>query len=82
MKGHNFAARSLKFTIMQFSYIMFPLPLVQKVLTDRNGVEDVLKYGIYKVAMFQKTNEYNAYRQVIYCYFNIDSDKVDDLTDF
>lgn len=61
---------------------MFPLPLVQKVLTDGNGLSDVFKYGIYRVAMFQQTDEENAYRQVIYCYFNIESDKVDDLTDY
>jgi len=61
---------------------MFPLPLVQTVLTERNGISDVFKYGIYRMAMYQKTDEYNAYRQIIYCYFNIESEKVDDLTDF
>lgn len=61
---------------------MFPLPLVQQILINRNGVNDALAYGIYKVAMYQKASDYNAYKQIVYCYFNIDSEKVDDLTEY
>lgn len=59
---------------------MFPLPLVQQILTDRNGVSDAFDYGIYRVAMYQKVSDYNAYRQLVYCYFNLESEKSNELT--
>lgn len=71
------------FYIMQdFVYIMFPLPFVQRILTDRKNISGAFEYGIYKVAMFQKVSEYNAYRQIVYCYFNVDNNKIDSLTDY
>lgn len=68
--------------MQDFVYIMFPLPFVQRILTDRRCISDAFEYGIYKAAMFQKISEYNAYRQVVYCYFNVDSNMVDSLTNY
>lgn len=68
--------------MQDFVYIMFPLPFVQQILTDRRKLSDAFEYGIYKISMFQKVSDYNAYRQIVYCYFNLDSNKVDNLTKY
>lgn len=53
-----------------FKYILFPLPLIQEIFKKpKNGFSDIFDIGIYRVSQTLQINEYNALKQVVYCYY-------------
>ncbi|WP_106832240.1 hypothetical protein [Parabacteroides pacaensis] len=53
-----------------FKYILFPLPLIQEIFKKpKNGFSDIFDIGIYRVSQTLQINEYNALKQVLYCYY-------------
>lgn len=53
-----------------FKYILFPLPLIQEIFKKpKNGFSDIFDVGIYRVAQTLQINEYNALKQLMYCYY-------------
>ena len=53
-----------------FKYILFPLPLIQEIFKKpKNGFSDIFYVGIYRVSQTLEINEYNALKQLMYCYY-------------
>lgn len=53
-----------------FKYILFPLPLIQEIFKKpKNGFSDIFDVGIYRVSQTLEINEYNALKQLMYCYY-------------
>lgn len=53
-----------------FEYILFPLPLIQEIFKKpQNGFSDIFDVGIYRVSQTLQIDEYNALKQLIYCYY-------------
>lgn len=53
-----------------FKYILFPLPLIQEIFKKpKNGFSDIFDVGIYRVSQTLQIDEYNALKQVVYCYY-------------
>ena len=53
-----------------FEYILFPLPLIQEIFKKpKNGFSDIFDVGIYRVSQTLQIDEYNALKQLIYCYY-------------
>lgn len=53
-----------------FKYILFPLPLIQEIFKKpKNGFSDIFDIGIYRVSQSLEINEYNALKQLIFCYY-------------
>lgn len=51
-------------------YLLIPLPLIREIFRNPDrGINDIFDYGIYKSAFTQKTDDTNAYKQVIYCMY-------------
>lgn len=54
----------------EYEYILFPLPLLQEIFKKpKTGFSDIFDCGIYKSATTQKTTDYNAIKQALYCYY-------------
>lgn len=53
-----------------FKYILFPLPLIQEIFKKpKNGFSDIFDVGIYRVSQTLQIDEYNALKQLMYCYY-------------
>lgn len=53
-----------------FKYILFPLPLIQEIFKKpKSGFSDIFDVGIYRVSQTLQINEYNALKQLMYCYY-------------
>ncbi len=53
-----------------FKYILFPLPLIQEIFKKpKNGFSDIFDVGIYRVSQALQIDEYNALKQLVYCYY-------------
>lgn len=53
-----------------FKYILFPLPLIQEIFKKpKNGFSDIFDVGIYRASQTLQINEYNALKQLMYCYY-------------
>ena len=53
-----------------FKYILFPLPLIQEIFKKpKNGFSNIFDVGIYRVSQTLQIDEYNALKQVVYCYY-------------
>lgn len=53
-----------------FKYILFPLPLIQEIFKKpKSGFSDIFNVGIYRVSQTLQINEYNALKQLMYCYY-------------
>ena len=53
-----------------FEYILFPLPLIQEIFKKpKTGFSDIFDVGIYRVSQTLRIDEYNALKQLIYCYY-------------
>lgn len=53
-----------------FKYILFPLPLIQEIFKKpKNGFSDIFDMGIYRVSQTLQIDEYNALKQLMYCYY-------------
>ena len=54
----------------QFGYIRFPLHFIRDMLVDKDvGIRKMLLYGYCLVAERMDVDDYNAYRQVVYCFY-------------
>ncbi len=54
----------------RLNYIRFPLYLIRDILVDKDvGIRKMLLFGFSLVAERQDVDEYNAYRQVVYCFY-------------
>lgn len=54
----------------QFDYIRFPLHFIRDMLRDKDaGIRKMLLYGYCLVAERMDIDQYNAYRQVVYCFY-------------
>lgn len=67
---------------------MIPIPMIKEVIAYSNGVDIVLRYGLYHSAMLQKVDSelITPLRQLLYCYYRDRNaltpsleDKLDDL---
>ena len=67
---------------------MIPVPMIKEVIAYSNGVDIVLRYGLYHSAMLQKVDSelITPLRQLLYCYYRDKNaltqyliDKLDDL---
>lgn len=53
-----------------FKYILFPLPLIQEIFKKpKKGFSDIFDVGIYRVSQTLQIDEYNALKQLMYCYY-------------
>lgn len=54
----------------KITHIILPLPLIAEIFKNpTDGISDILDYGIYKSSTYLEIDEYNAYRQALYCYY-------------
>ncbi len=54
----------------KIEYVRFPLSFIRDMLLDKDiGMTKMLLYGICIVAKDSDVDEYNAYQQVMYCYY-------------
>lgn len=55
-------------------YIRFPLSYIRDMLVDKKkGVEKMILYGYSLVAEKSDINEWNAYKQIMYCFYGYQS---------